>query len=70
MGSYQVPRSDTLAGVEIDFENFFSLAGQHIGNSRDLPAVDDRLKEGLTQCIRLHIDKVGKLMLSTYRLSY
>jgi len=49
------------SGAEIDPENFYPPVKQHKGKSRDLPMVDQDLREAVIDYIQLRIDKGEKL---------
>jgi integrase len=49
------------AGVSINPEDFYPALKQHKGKSRDLPLIDDELREALIAHLDVRIDKANKL---------
>ncbi|WP_299975548.1 site-specific integrase [uncultured Pseudoteredinibacter sp.] len=49
------------SGADIDSENFYPPVKQHKGKSRDLPMVDQSLREALAQYLSLRLSKGEKL---------
>jgi hypothetical protein len=58
-----VRQTETLAkaGATINPEDFFPALKRHTGNSRDLPLVDDELREALIAYLEVHLDRAKKL---------
>jgi hypothetical protein len=58
-----VKQIDILArsGVEIDPENFYPPLKKHKGKSRDLPMVDNELRNALNEYLMLRVGKSASL---------
>ncbi len=53
------------SGVEVQPAVFYPAVKQHKGKARDLPMVDQHLRDALTEYLNLRLEKSGKLKPST-----